>query len=120
LALSIVCLGSCSVGPEAQAIPSQRWKDVEVRFDTRPSPPHAGMTEVLLIITGAHGIPAHDLIVSLRSSDRDEWKQTIQDGQIGVYRRAVEVRAGERSVVQVQLQRGAEQGILYFPLKLID
>lgn len=120
LVLGVTLLGACSGGPEAQLIPPQQWKDVEVRLDTRPSPPRSGMTEAIIIFTGARGIPVHNLIVSLRSSDRDEWKQTIQDGQIGVYRRAVKLGSGERSVLQVKIQRGAEQGVLRFPLTLSD
>jgi hypothetical protein len=68
--------------------------------------------------TADHGRPASDLIVSLRTDDQDAWKQAIQDGQIGVYRRAVDVEPGTRSVLQVQIKRSGEEGVLRFPLNV--
>ena len=46
------------------------------------------------------------------------WVQAIQDGFIGVYRRAVDIGDGDIVVLQVRLQRGEEQKVLLFPLKL--
>ena len=98
--------------------PVQKWQDMEVRVESRPSPPRAGMNEFLVMTTGERGRPVYDLIVSLRTDDQDEWKQAIQDGQVGVYRRAVEVAPGTRSVLQVQIKRKSEAGVLRFPLNL--
>jgi hypothetical protein len=103
-------------GEQAMDMPAQKWKDVDVRVEVRPSPPRAGMSEFLVLTTGERGRPVYDLIVSLRTDDQDEWKQAIQDGQVGVFRRAVDVESGARSVLQVQIKRKDEEGVLRFPL----
>ncbi len=108
-------LSACS-GDQAVDIPTQKWQGVEVRVEVRPSPPRAGMSEFLVMTTGERGRPVYDLIVSLRTDDQDVWTQAIQDGQVGVYRRAVEVGPGTRSVLQVQIKRNGEEGVLRFPL----
>lgn len=110
-------LAACS-GDQASSIPSQKWQDVDIRVETRPSPPRAGMNEVLVMMTGERGRWVSDTIVSLRTDDHDAWTQAIQDGQIGVYRRAVEVEAGGRSVLQVQIKRNGAESILRFPLSV--
>jgi len=99
-------------------LPVQKWQGVDVRVEIRPSPPRAGMNEFLVMTTGERGRPIYDLVVSLRTDDQDEWKQAIQDGQVGVYRRAAEVGPGKRSVLQVQIKRNSEESILRFPLNL--
>jgi hypothetical protein len=105
-------------GGDAPAIPAQSWNGDVVRIETHPSPPLAGMSEVVVIVTGPHGKPVGDLMVSLRGNDAMPWVQAIQDGFIGVYRRAVDIGDGETAVVQVKLQRGQDQKTLLFPLKL--
>jgi len=93
---------------------------MEIRIETRPSPPRSGLVEILAIVTGPHGAPVHDLIISMRTADGDPWVQAIQDGHLGVYRRAAKIGIGERSVLQLQIQLGMEQDLLRFPLKLAD
>lgn len=93
---------------------------MDVRIETHPNPPLAGMSEIVVIVTGERGKPIPDLTVSLRGSDSMPWVQAIQDGYIGVYRRAIDL-GGEGvggSGVQVRLQRSDEQTVLLFPLKL--
>lgn len=115
--LLAMLLAACGEDRAADA-PPQKWRDLEVRIESRPSPPRAGMTEFLVMVTDGHGRPTYNLVVSLRTSDRDSWKQAIEDGQMGVYRRAVEVAPGDKSVLQVQLRRNDVGDVLYFPLKL--
>ena len=110
-------LSACG-GDQAVDIPAQKWQGVDVRVEVRPSPPRTGMNEFLVMATGERGRPAYDLIVSLRTDDQDEWRQAIQDGQVGVYRRAAEVAPGTRSVLQVQIKRNGAEGVLRFPLNL--
>jgi hypothetical protein len=100
--------------------PPQHWKEMEIQIETRPSPPRPGLAEVLAIVTGPNGAPIHDLIISLRTADGDPWVQAIQDGHLGVYRRAARVGIGDRSVLQLQIQQGKEHDLLRFPLKLAD
>ena len=117
---ALLLLGVLAACSEEQAvdIPAQKWQGVEVRVEVRPSPPRAGMSEFLVMTTGERGRPVYDLIVSLRTDDQDVWKQAIQDGQVGVYRRAAEVGPGARSVLQVQVKRNGEESILRFPLNV--
>jgi len=105
---------------DGSPIAAQNWQGINIRVETRPSPPVAGMAEILVIATKPEGKPAYDLLVSLRTSDTDPWIQSIQDGHLGVYRRAAKLDVGERSTLQVKIQRGQEETVLYFPLKLSD
>lgn len=110
-------LSACGGDKAADAVP-QHWHGMEVRVESRPSPPHVGMNEFLIIVTGEHGKPDSDLIVSLRTSDQDAWNQSMQDGLVGVYRRAARVDLGSRSVLQVQIRKDGEESVLQFPLKV--
>lgn len=76
------------------------------------------MDEILVVVTDERGRPGNELVVSLRSSDQDRWVQAIEDGGLGVYRRAVALAPGERSVLQVQLKNKDAKGTLRFPLKV--
>ena len=89
-----------------------------VRIETHPTPPIAGMSEVVVIITGPHGRPAGDLIVSLRGAESTPWVQAIQDGYIGVYRRAVDIGENKEGEIQVRIQQGVEQKVLLFPVTM--
>jgi hypothetical protein len=113
--LLLAAISACG-GEQAADAPPQKWQDMEVRVESRPSPPSAGMNEFLIIVTGERGQPDSDLVVSLRTSDQDPWKQAMQDGLVGVYRRAVEVGQGTRSVLQVQIKRNGAESELRFPL----
>lgn len=91
---------------------------MEVRLESRPNPPHAGVNEFLVMVTDGRGKPAYNLVVSMRTSDQNQWTQAIEDGQIGVYRRGVKVEPGASAVLQVQIRRKDAEDVLYFPLKL--
>lgn len=120
LILSLVVAGlvGCSDENGAPPIPSQHWQEMDVRIETHPNPPVAGISEIVVIVTGPRGRPIHDLIISLRGNEGVPWVQTIQDGYMGAYRRAVDIGNGDSAVLQVRLQRGDEQKVLLFPLKL--
>lgn len=111
-------LTACGNNTQRLVIPVQHWKQMNVSLDTHPNPPLAGMSEVVVIVTGPHGKPIQDLTVSLRSNDAMPWVQAIQDGYIGVYRRALDIGEGDKTRVQVRLDQGAEQKILLYSLKL--
>jgi len=114
----LLTAAACNSGDRAADVPPQKWKDMEVSVESRPSPPRAGMDEFLVMVTDGRGRPAYNLLVSLRTSDQNPWIQAIEDGQIGVYRRAVKVAPGTNSVLQVQIRRKDAEDVLYFPLKL--
>jgi hypothetical protein len=118
LALIAAGIAACGDRKGSLSIPVQQWNDMVVRIETHPNPPLAGMSEIVVIVTGLHGKPAGDLTVSLRGTETMPWVQAIQDGFIGVYRRAVDLGDGPAVVLQVRLQQGADQKILLFPLML--
>lgn len=113
----LAMLSACGEGADAN-IPPQQWQNLNVQVETRPSPPETGMDEILVVVTDERGRPGNELVVSLRSSDQDRWVQAIEDGGLGVYRRAVALAPGERSVLQVQLKNKDAKGTLRFPLKV--
>jgi hypothetical protein len=113
----LALLGGCS-GDRVPDSPPQQWQGLEVRLESRPSPPASGMNEFLVIITDSHGQPGWNYLVDVRSADDDPWKQAIQDGREGVFRRAALVAPGERSVLQVRLRRNDQETVLRFPLNL--
>lgn len=116
--LFTAALSACG-GGQVVDTPPQKWGEAVVRVETRPSPPRIGMNEFLVMVTGERGRPIYDLVVSLRTDDHDDWKQAIQDGQVGVYRRAAEATPGARSVLQIQIKRNGEESVLRFPLQLM-
>jgi len=113
----LLMLSACGEGADAD-IPVQKWQKLVVQVETRPSPPETGMDEILVVVTDERGRPGNGLVVSLRSSDQDRWVQAIEDGGLGVYRRAVALAPGERSVLQVQLKTKDAESILRFPLEV--
>lgn len=120
--LSLLVLGFAGCGNTENQIdiPSEHWKDIDVRIETHPNPPVAGMTEIVAIATGPHGRPVGDMIVSMRANDSMPWVQSIQDGRIGVYRRAVDLGEAASAVkLQVRLQQGEEQAVMLFPMTLL-
>ena len=114
-------LFGCSNQDAVPPSPPQLWHGITISIETRPAPPQSGMTEFLVLATeGKHHQPAYDLLMNLRTADSDAWTQAIQDGQTGVYRRAVLLAPGERSTLQIQVKRGEMIDVLGFPLTLTD
>lgn len=93
----------------------QQWHGMNVIVESRPNPPREGMNEFLVTITDKHGRPGFDMIVSLRANEHDPWTQAIQDGQMGVYRRAVKVDPATDKVLEVQLEANGKADVLDFP-----
>ncbi len=116
--LAATILVACGESGEVNTVVVQHWKDADIRIETHPDPPLAGMSEIVIIITGPHGRPIPDLTVSIRGKNTSPWVQAIQDGMIGVYRRAIDIGDGEQAQLQVRLQHRTEEKVLYFPLKL--
>ncbi|MHB1100508.1 MAG: hypothetical protein ACYCZR_13230 [Burkholderiales bacterium] len=110
----LALLSGCSGQPDA--VP-QKWEGFEVRVETQPSPPRTGMNEVMIEVSGKHGKGVHGLVVSLRMSDSEPWKQTFPDGDLGVYHGAAGF-GPSREVLQVMIDRDGKQSILYFPIRM--
>ena len=111
-------LAACHSDEESILIPVQHWKNMDVKIETHPNPPLAGMSDVLVIVTDLHGRPISDLTVSLRGDNSLPWVQAIQDGFIGVYRRAIDLGDKDHAVVKVKIQQKEAQTVLSFPIKL--
>lgn len=109
---------ACDSAGNGISIPSQHWKDMDVRIETHPNPPLAGMSDVVVIATGPRGRPASDLTIYLRGDDAMPWVQAIQDGFIGVYRRAVDLGDEKKAVIRVKILQGNAEKILEFPVSL--
>lgn len=109
-------LAACSGGDGAR-LPPQTWGETEVVVETRPAPVRAGMNEFLVIASDPRGRPERDMVVSLRIDPEDQWRQAMQDGGSGVYRKALLVPAG-RQILYVHLRRdsGGQQTVLEFPV----
>lgn len=107
-------VAACSKGDQAR-IPVQVWNGIKVKIETHPYPVRAGYNEIWLMARRVEGGPAHNIIVSLRANESKEWVQSVQDGHIGVFRRAVEVERGDRHLY-VQLRDGGQSTELKFEL----
>lgn len=117
IATVLLLLQACSGGDVPQ-IPAQHWQDVTIELQTRPLRMRPGMNEFLVIATDSRGLPVHEMVVSLRMDEADPWSQTMQDGFSGVFRRAINVEAGQDRVF-VQLRRDKESVTLEFPLTAV-
>jgi hypothetical protein len=116
--LALPLTGCDSPSKEAITLPTQRWQDVDVQIESRPSPPVNGINEIWVLITDANGNPAWDCLVYIRSSSQDPWKQAIQDGRVAVYRRAILLDQNQHEILQVEIKRNGKEAELSFPLKI--
>ena len=73
------------------------------------------MKELLVYINKGSTLPAWDCRVEIRTSDEDPWKQAIEDGYVGVYRRAAKVDDRDHSSVQVRIRAEGDETVLIFP-----
>lgn len=116
----LLCLATAlsACGGPIPEIPAQTWNGIRIKVETRPQQVGIGMNEFLIVASEGknHNFPAHDLIVSLAINDSEHWEQAIQDGFVGVYRRAIRVSDPAKDVLLVRLQRNNDSGILQFPL----
>ena len=114
LSLLSIFVIACSKGEQAR-IPAQLWNDVIFKIETHPYPVRVGHNEIWLKATKTDGYPASTLIVWLRANESKQWVQSVQDGHIGVFRRAVEVAENDTHLF-VKLKRGQDETILEFEL----
>ncbi len=114
--LSLFLVFSGCAPSDVQVYPSQNWEDIKITMETRPSRVEKGMNEFLIIATRPPRRPASDLIVSLRINDTGKWHQGIQDGHVGVYRRATIVKDPLNDILTVKIEYDNREGLLNFPL----
>ena len=111
--LSLV-LSGCGSGA-SHSLGQQRLGDVIIEVQCRPVPVTLGMNEFLIIATDIHGAPVYDLLIDLRMKDDEDWRQAIQDGFSGVYRKALGV-GSLRDLLRVRIKRDGIETELRFPL----
>ena len=116
-ALPLVALALYGCGTSTQDTPNQIWRDLLVHVEIRSYGPVSGMKELLVFVNRNGSQPAWDCRVELRTSDADPWVQAIEDGRVGVYRRAAKVDAREHSVLQVWIHAEGNETVLRFPLQ---
>jgi hypothetical protein len=119
--LVLAALAACSdPADEPTQLGTQAWGPFDVSVESLPSPPRAGHNEVVVQITGERSRPVYDALVQLRAGPASDWVQAIEDGHVGVYRRAVNFSAGTGNriarTLEVQLVRGDDRTILQFPI----
>jgi hypothetical protein len=108
-------VASCGREPMG-VMPAKTWEDITIQVETRPPLLEKGMNEFLVIATKLDRRPAHNLLVSLRINEDGQWHQAIQDGEVGVYRRAINTAMPKTDVLFVRIARDNREGIFEFPL----
>jgi len=111
-------LAACNSSQDASQIGVRQWGTFDVAVEVRPAPPRRGHNEVVVIITGEHHRPVYDALVAVRADPEQPWVQAIEDGHVGVYRRAVLFSHGPAASLQVRVQRADAQSVLEFPVTL--
>lgn len=111
--VSALILSGC--GGATQDSPMQYWRDLRIHVESRSYIGVPGMRELLVYVNRGAVLPAWDCRIDLRTSDADSWKQAIEDGRVGVYRRAAPVDA-EHSVLQVWIRAEGNETVLRIPL----
>lgn len=96
--------------------PPQMWEDITIEVETRPARVEEGMIEFLIIATRQPRRPAHNLLVFISIDDTGAWTQAIQDGHMGVYRRALPITDPANNVLNVRIRYDDRERTLEFPL----
>lgn len=111
-----------SCGGEVARLAAQEFEGNIYQIEARPGPTILkGMNEFLVIVSNKHNQPVADLILSLRIDNKIGWKQMIQDGRVGVYRRAIEIKDPQTGILQLQVRKDKDKDeltVLKFPLNL--
>ncbi len=111
---ALLLINGCS--SDAQRLPTQTWENLFVTIETRPPTAQRGMNEFLVLVNEEQKRAASDLIVTLIVKGNEKRYQAIQDGHVGVYRRAIPINDPSTDVVIVEIQRDGETGYLEFHL----
>ena len=105
----------CGCGSATQDSPTEYWRDLRIHVETRSYSAVPGMRELLVFVNRGGELPAWDCRIDLRTSDADSWKQAIEDGRVGVYRRAARVDQ-DHSILQVWIRAEGSETVLRIPL----
>jgi len=102
-------------GGGTQDSPTLFWRDLQIHVESRGYGAVPEMKELLVYINQGSTLPAWNCRVEIRTSDEDPWKQAIEDGYVGVYRRAAKVDR-DHSSVQVRIRAEGDETVLIFPI----
>jgi hypothetical protein len=111
-----VAIAFAGCGGETQESPELHWLDLQVHVESRSYGPIPAMKELLVFVNRHGSQPAWDCRIDLRTSDADPWKQAIEDGRVGVYRRAALVDERQHSVLQIWIHAEGNETVLRVPL----
>ena len=117
LALVLTFLLSGCVDIPIYRFAPQQWNDVVITVEARPGPTSGAVCEFVIIASFLNNTPAHTIRVSLRMNDQGPWKQAIQDGMVGVYRRSDRVNSLDTDVFYIQLRHKDAEAVLRFAFK---
>ena len=112
---------ACGRG-DAYVLGPKMYKDIDVLVEIRPGAPTVGMNEFLVVATHENRRPAFEYVVSIKMKGQDAWHQSIQDGETGVFRRAIRVNDPVNDVLTVQMVNkddGQSVAELDFPLSQV-
>ena len=121
LIFMLVFAVACGRG-DAYVLGPKMYKDIDVLVEIRPGAPTVGMNEFLVVATHENRRPAFEYVVSIKMKGQDAWHQSIQDGETGVFRRAIRVNDPVNDVLTVQMVNkddGQSVAELDFPLSQV-
>lgn len=118
LLAAVVLISGCT--SDVPSSPKQTWDGLDVWIETRPPVIRPGMMEFLVLANRDKRKPAFDLYVNLRMGPTGTWVQAIQDGHVGVYRRAMRVTDPETDILHVYIRRDGKETLLQFPLNYAE
>lgn len=105
----LIVISACTA--EIPTTQFQEHGDYSFRLESRPPHVTKGMNEFLLISNYKKKFRAYDLIVSYRMGSQGKWRQAIQDGHTGVYRKAMFVKNIETDVLYVHVKQSKKYKI---------
>lgn len=114
-ALTAFALLLAGCGEATRDSPTQYWRDLRIHVESQGYGAVPGMRELLVYVNRGPVLPAWDCRVDIRTSDADSWTQAIEDGRVGVYRRAARVDA-DHAVLQVRIRAEGDETVLRIPL----
>ncbi|MFV2057811.1 MAG: hypothetical protein ACC707_15195 [Thiohalomonadales bacterium] len=114
----MLLLAACN--NERIMMPIQEWQGISFEVETRPPKAVAGMNEFVIIASRGRR-PVADVILSIKIMGPGEWKQAIQDGHVGVFRKSILVKNPLESSLLVRIRHSQvnnkSETILEFPLR---
>ena len=117
VAAASLALAGCGAGPDTYVVGTRQIGSMTVIIDSRPSPPRAGHNELVVSVTeGDLHRPVYDAKVDVRALAGAPWIQAIEDGHVGVYRRAVDFGPGGETLIDVDIDRQGHHDEISLPI----